>query len=157
MRPTVREYRPSDFERLHRIDQVCFTRGISYSRAELAAYIRRPGALTLVGEVNSVVVGFIVARRERRGFGHIITLDVMPQARRAGLGSRLLSSAEERLRQAGCTGLLLETAVDNTAGLAFYERHGYAVLKTIPRYYQNSVDALVMGKQLGSAGSSSSR
>ena len=48
----------------------------------------------------------------------------------------------------GCKAVLLETAVDNAAALGFYKRHGYAVLETIPRYYLDSVDALVMGKHL---------
>jgi ribosomal protein S18 acetylase RimI-like enzyme len=32
--------------------------------------------------------------------------------------------------------------------LAFYKSLGYSVLKTIPRYYLNSIDALQMGKRL---------
>jgi len=30
----------------------------------------------------------------------------------------------------------------------FYKRHGYSVVKTIPRYYSNGVDALVLQKDL---------
>ena len=32
--------------------------------------------------------------------------------------------------------------------LRFYKRHRYSVLKTIPRYYLDSIDALLMGKRL---------
>ncbi len=80
--------------------------------------------------------------------GHVITIDVDPSARRAGVGSLLLQAAEDRLRSEGARAVGLETAVDNIAALAFYKRHGYNVVRTWPRYYSNGVDALVMRKEL---------
>jgi ribosomal protein S18 acetylase RimI-like enzyme len=56
--------------------------------------------------------------------------------------------AEERLAAQQCNSILLEVAVNNFPAIAFYKRHGYAVLETIPRYYLESIDALVMGKRL---------
>jgi ribosomal protein S18 acetylase RimI-like enzyme len=44
--------------------------------------------------------------------------------------------------------VVLETAVDNTAAVSFYKRHRYNVIKTLPRYYSNGVDAFVMKKDL---------
>jgi len=38
--------------------------------------------------------------------------------------------------------------VDNRAALAFYKTHEYNVVKTIPRYYSDGVDALVLKKDL---------
>ncbi len=145
---SIRDYRPADFQALWKIDQECFARGISYSRRELEFYIRRPRAFTLVAEIEGSVVAFVVADRDRRGHGHIITIDVLPSSRRSGLGARLMSLAEERLRAAGSRLVYLETAVDNASALAFYKRLGYSVVSTIPRYYLDSVDALVMMKRL---------
>lgn len=143
----LRPFRPADFETLCRIDQECFPPGIAYSPVELAYYVNRRGAITLISERDGVIAGFLVAE-SRRSRGHIVTLDVLPAARRTGLGSKLITAAEERLRAAGCTAITLETAVDNHAALAFYKRHGYSVVGTIPRYYQNSLDALRMEKHL---------
>jgi ribosomal-protein-alanine N-acetyltransferase len=155
----IREYRPEDLPRLSQIDQQCFPPGIAYNRAELARYIHRPGAFTLVAESASpdtaattqntpVICGFLVAQKLKRGVGHIITIDVLPQARRAGLGSKLMLEAESRLRATGCNSLFLEVAVNNLAAIQFYKRHGYFVLKTLPRYYQGELDALLMLKRL---------
>ena len=44
----IREFMPTDFETLWRIDQDCFPPGISYSRQELKTYMRRRGSFTLV-------------------------------------------------------------------------------------------------------------
>ena len=84
----------------------------------------------------------------RNRIGHIITIDVIEAARATGLGSRLLGAAEERLREHACRMVYLEAAVDNRAALGFYKKHKYFVLKTIPRYYSNGVDAFVLKKDL---------
>jgi [ribosomal protein S18]-alanine N-acetyltransferase len=162
----LRDFRQRDFEAVWRIDQQCFAPGISYSRVELAAYLRRPGAFALVAEPLELatatpqgkgvsadgsapdILGFIVAECGSRNRGHIITIDVLPGARAAGVGSRLLRAAENRLRAANCDGVILETAVDNFAALSFYKKHKYNVVKTIPRYYSDGVDALVLKKDL---------
>jgi len=148
MPPLLRDYRPSDFETLWRIDQVCFAEGISYSRRELAFYIAQKRGFTSVAEIDGKTVGFVVIDRNREGQGHVITIDVLPEARRSGLGSQLMAAAEERLRKLGCSTVFLEAAVDNAAALAFYKRHGYSVVQTIPRYYLDSIDALVLVKDL---------
>ena len=148
MQPLIRDYRRQDFEALWQIDQACFARGISYSRRELAFYIARKLGFTLVAELEGRILGFVVADRDRQGQAHVITIDVLTEARRSGLGSRLMTGVEERLRALGCSVVFLETAVDNAAALAFYKRHGYNVVQTIPRYYLDTIDALVLAKDL---------
>jgi len=144
---TIRDFQSDDFEMLWRIDQQCFPPGISYSRTELRHYTRRRGAFTLVAvDIKGEIVGFIVAHAGNRG--HIITIDVLASARRSGTGSGLLRAAEERLQAVGTPEVWLETAVDNLSALSFYKRHGYSVVKTLPRYYSNGVDALVLRRDL---------
>jgi ribosomal-protein-alanine N-acetyltransferase len=159
----LRDYRAEDQEELVRIDRSCFPPGIAYSREELLHYLKHPGSFAVVasreargapgeGAGGERVLGFIVAQKLRSGAGHVITIDVLPEARRKKLGSRLMREAEKRLRAAACITVQLEVAVDNHAALCFYKRHGYFVLKTIPRYYQGTVDALLLGKNLERAG-----
>jgi ribosomal protein S18 acetylase RimI-like enzyme len=154
----LRDHRPGDLRRLWEIDQQCFARGIAYSQRELAHYMAMAGGFTVVAETAASVenettrqpriVGFLVGQVLPRGVGHIVTIDVLPEARRAGIGSLLMEECETRLRTAECTAVYLETAVDNDTALRFYKRLRYSVLKTIPRYYLDSIDALLMGKKL---------
>jgi ribosomal-protein-alanine N-acetyltransferase len=146
---TLRNADSRDFETLWRIDQSCFAEGIAYSKRELAAYMALRGAFTLVCvDGPEEILGFLVAATRRDRLGHIITIDVVPEARRLGVGSHLLTSAEQRLRALGCSRVALETAVDNRSALTFYKRHQYFVVKTVPHYYANGVDALVLQKDL---------
>ena len=154
----IRQFEKGDFETLWRIDQACFDPQLAYSRPEMAFYMRRPGAFTLVaesegGEVGgnggapARVLGFIVAETRRQS-GHIITIDVVAEARRAGVGSALLRAAEEQLLRTGARAVTLETPVNNEAAIRFYKQKGYFVEKTVAGYYSNQMDALVMTKEL---------
>ena len=148
---SIRAYRADDFDELWRIDQKCFARGIAYSREELGSYIRHTRAFTLVAEQaekEKQTIAFIVAESDKTGIGHILTIDVLPEFQRTKIGSRLLAAAEKKLREERCRSVLLEVAVNNLPALTFYKRHGYSVIQTIPRYYLDSIDALVMGKRL---------
>jgi ribosomal-protein-alanine N-acetyltransferase len=149
----VRRYRPEDFPRLLEIDQICFIEGIAYSREEMSYFLGVPTAISLVGEQAEEIMGFIIAdrfrpRRASRSMGKIITIDVAPSAQHSGLGTLLMSSGEAELKQAGCDYVSLEVAVDNEPALRFYKKHGYSVLKVLPRYYLDSIDGLLMGKKL---------
>jgi ribosomal-protein-alanine N-acetyltransferase len=144
----LRDFKPGDFERLHAIDQECFPPRIAYSRRELAYYMKLEGAFTLVAEDEQrKIAGFIVAQRYPKGMGHIVTIDIVKAHRRSGLGTLLMKEAEKRLKESGCHAIALETAVDNTAAIVFYQRLGYFVLKTLPHYYPNDTDAFLMGKR----------
>src|SRR6266852_2298619 len=103
----IRQFEKADFDTLWRIDQACFDPQLAYSRPELAFYIRRPGSFTLVAaDQGGAIQGFIVTET-RRQTGHIITIDVVSEARRDGVGSALLLAAEEKLLRAGAVTVAL--------------------------------------------------
>ena len=163
---SVRDYRPTDFETLWRIDQRCFPRGISYSQLELNSFIKKRHAITLVAElqnetvqvkvtgsdknvISDIIAGFVIAHSVRHKYGRILTLDILPEARRAGLGTRLMTDCEQRLQSQGCTEVYLETAVNNEPALRLYRKLGYEILRTLPEYYaSHSLDAFQMAKRL---------
>lgn len=145
----LREYRHSDFETLFEIDQECFDPELAYSRAELNHYLLRKGAFAIIAEDRKKKIeGFVVAEADRRGFGHIITIDVLKNARRSGLGTKLMAAVEQRLRTSGSRVIVLETGVDNLAALKFYKRLNYTVEKVIPHYYSGERDAFLLSKRI---------
>jgi ribosomal-protein-alanine N-acetyltransferase len=149
----IRPYREQDFDRLVEIDQACFVEGIAYPEEEMRYFLEQASAITLIGYQNRTISGFIIADRFRtrrgvRAMGRIITIDVVPAAQGKNLGAMLMKAAEDELRKAGCDYVSLEVAVDNERALRFYKKHGYSVLKILPRYYLGEIDGLLMGKKL---------
>lgn len=157
----IRDYRAADFDQLWRVDQLCFAPGIAYTQMELNGFIMKRNAITLVAEflrdeaATSLaralerIAGYVVAHPIRRKYARIITLDILPEARRLGLATSLMNACEERLRSLGCSEVYLETAVNNEPGIRLYRKLGYEILKTIPEYYSShSLDAYQMGKRL---------
>jgi ribosomal-protein-alanine N-acetyltransferase len=148
---TTRDYAPEDFDELLALDQLCFTQGIAYSERELRYFLNRKGGVRLVAAREGTekgIAGFIVAAVEKGQNAHVFTIDVHPDYQRSGLGTQLMREAEQRFAEAKCRSILLEVAVDNLAAISFYKRHGFSVLKSLPRYYNNSIDGLLLGKKM---------
>ncbi len=99
-------------------------------------------------EVRGPIAGFVTYHLQKQEYGHIITLDVHPEARRQRLGSQLIAAVCERLRKRTAFMVVLEVAVNNHPALAFYERHGFKKVKVLERYYNRDVDAIFMTKRL---------
>jgi len=94
------------------------------------------------------IAGFVTFHYQRQGYGHIITIDVHPDARRHRLGTELIAAACERLRKMTAFMVVLEVAVNNHSALAFYDKHGFKRIKVLEHYYNRSVDAIFMTKRL---------
>ena len=147
MLPTLRSYEPHDFAALDKLDQSCFPAGICYSRTTLRYFLTIPSADSTVAEENGRIVGFILSE-ENPPLAHIITLDVDTKHRRQGIGTMLLETQETNLASRGVRSILLETAIDNQAAVAFWKTHGYRIEATLKRYYLGRIDAYEMRKIL---------
>jgi ribosomal-protein-alanine N-acetyltransferase len=147
MPPILRPYEPSDFEAMHALDQSCYPPGIAYSKRMLRWFLKIPEAICVVAQDAEAIPGFILCAVDLHR-GHIITIDVSEDRRRSGLGTKLLLAAEAAMVGRGARAIDLETATDNTAGIAFWLRHGYRTVGIIPRYYLDRVDAYLMHKAL---------
>ena len=88
----------------------------------------------LLAEVDGQVQGWAAVRQ--RGidpmsglrYGHIFHLSVARQARRQGIGERLLKEAEAYLRSRGCESVHLSMPVDDPATADVFKRAGYRLL-----------------------------
>jgi [ribosomal protein S18]-alanine N-acetyltransferase len=143
----IRQYEARDFAALHKLDQACFPPGISYSKFSLQYFLSLPAADCLVAQDGKTIAGFLLAE-SNPPLAHIITLDVAPAYRRVAVGSRLLGEMEKHFRFKEVHSVLLETAVDNESGIAFWKHHGYRTEAALKRYYSGRVDAYEMRKKL---------
>jgi ribosomal-protein-alanine N-acetyltransferase len=110
---------------------------------------REPGAgRSATVAAALAIAGFLIAHPVRGKAGRILTLDIIPEARRMGLATLLMDECEHRLRGFGCKEIYLETAVNNEPALRLYRKLSYQLLRTLPDYYARSLDAFLMGKPL---------
>ena len=149
--PLLRLYRPSDFDAIFRLDELCFEVPFRFSRAALRRFAETRRAHVLVAELQGRVVAFCIAHLEQsaRGcVGYVVTLDVDPAARRRGLARRLLSACEEQMRQQHCQTMLLHVFTGNADAIRFYESLGYVRVHTVDAFYAKGLDAFVYRKRL---------
>ncbi len=143
----LRPFARADFESLYEIDQKCYPAEMAYSRREFRWYMRLPGAEIIIAESEGTIAGFILTACFERT-GHIITIDVLAEFRRAGVGTALLDAAEKSLARRGATEIELETAVDNDAAIQFWQRSGYLTRGTLKNYYPGGLAAYAMMKRI---------
>ncbi|MFY9936743.1 MAG: GNAT family N-acetyltransferase [Silvibacterium sp.] len=148
----LRGAKRADLDALYVLDKKCFPPGIAYSRADLRYYLNHPRSFSVVAEdAARSILGFAIAEsylEEGRRIGHIITIDVMPAARRNGLGRMLMDALFDRLRVIETAKVRLEVAIDNADAQAFYRRLGFVRTGRIRAFYQENLDALAMEKRL---------
>jgi [ribosomal protein S18]-alanine N-acetyltransferase len=145
----IRDYRAADFGRLCEIDRLCFSEAIAYTPQEVSLGLAQPGAFALVAERGDQILGFVLACLSRRQLGHIITIDVLGEFRRSGLGRQLMELAEQRLSSQGARRVVLEVDLRNDPAIRFYRRLGYVHRRRLPHYYPDGADADLMEKALG--------
>ncbi|MFA5121182.1 GNAT family N-acetyltransferase [Zavarzinia sp.] len=136
---------PEEMEALAAIHGAAFP-DAPLDAGELARLAAMPGAIVL-----AAAAGFILLSRAADET-EVVTLAVLPAARRAGLGRRLLEAGLAAAAAAGAATAFLEVAIDNEAALSLYRRSGFSEVGRRRRYYRradgSAIDALIMSRPL---------
>jgi len=154
---SLRPFRPEDLPLLVALDRRCFTPAIAYDTLEMFYHLTEPHHFALLAvpreDGHPPLLGFIIAAAgSHQRPGQIVTIDVAPEARRLGIGKRLLLAAEERLSRRRTTEVRLHVAEDNTGARTFYRDHGYTPIAIHPDYYPDGTDAIEMVKRFNAPG-----
>jgi ribosomal-protein-alanine N-acetyltransferase len=151
-----RKFEPDDLQDVMRINRVCLPENYT-DMFFVDLHVRFPDTF-IVAEEDHELVGYIMSRIEvglsnfglggliRKG--HVVSLAVMPQARRKGVASALLKAGMEGMSGYKARQIYLEVRVTNGAGVDLYKKVGLEVTRTIPGYYSDGEDAYVMSKKL---------
>jgi ribosomal-protein-alanine N-acetyltransferase len=125
----------------------CFTTPRPWSEAEFASFLADPLAFVLVEGDAGFLLGRVVV-----GEAELLTLAVAPEARRRGLGRKLLARFIYQARLRAAETAILEVAAGNAAARALYLAGGFAESGRRKRYYHNpdgtAEDAIVMARRL---------
>ena len=122
-----------------------------WSEEACGGLLNSPGSFGWIAALGPVPSGFVLARGLIEAV-EILSLGVLPEARRRGLGGHLLAAVLDQATKAGAQRLLLEVAEDNTQARAFYDAAGFALDGRRPGYYRRAeapaVDALLLSLRL---------
>jgi ribosomal-protein-alanine N-acetyltransferase len=78
----------------------------------------------------------------------VLTVAVLPEARRRGIARHFLDSLEKWSLMRGAPSMILEVGVNNSSAIALYETLDYSIINTRKNYYGPGLDAHVMRKRL---------
>ncbi|WP_457614976.1 ribosomal protein S18-alanine N-acetyltransferase [Methanopyrus sp.] len=147
-RVVVRRAKKSDIPEVVRIEERAFPKSPYPTYVFLYNLSNNPDGF-LVAEVEGKVVGYIIFElRPWLGEGHIVSIAVHPDYRRAGIGTVLMREAERRILEAGYETVRLEVRESNFPARRFYERLGYGEERREHGYYSDGETAVIMVKRL---------
>ena len=141
----IRSATLADAALMARLHAACFAD--AWDEAAFRALIGRPGAVAFLAGDD----GFILAQAAADE-AEILTLGVIPAARRCGLARALVETAAAAVSKRGAGMFFLEVAADNAAAFALYRGLGFREAGIRPSYYRergkSAVDALLLRRPL---------
>lgn len=148
--------RPADISEVRRIAAEVFSQYGDYARI-LPRFFASQGVQTYLAHREDRVVGFVMLgfipwsgkdSRSDAWIGDILALAVVPEARRQGIGSRLMERARELARELArerdIREVQLTCARTNHGALAFFARQGFRVIDPAHGWYSGGQPALRM-------------
>ncbi len=115
----------------------------AWDAATLAGFLTQPGVFGLIDSRG----GFVLARLAADE-AEILTIAVLPEARRQGVGGTLLQALLDEAARRGARAMFLEVSTANLAAGRLYERNGFVQVGLRARYYDDGYDARVMRRDL---------
>ena len=92
------------------------------------------------------ILGFVLALIESGSDAHIITLDVIPEARQQKIATRLMNEIHNELKKEGISVIFLEVGVNNLPAQCLYRGLHYQYIETLAGYYRGREDAYRMAR-----------
>jgi ribosomal-protein-alanine N-acetyltransferase len=139
IRPAVR----ADLLEVFRIEQASFPQPWPFSAFE--EFLDSPAFL--VAAAGDGIVGYVVSDtvpNHGQPIGHVKDIAIRPDRRGEGIGASLLERALSALAAEGTARVKLEVRAGNDAAIRLYRGFGFTHHHTVPRYYDDGEDALVM-------------
>ena len=127
------------------------------------------GDAFLVAEVDGAIVGYAMSRVEEtqdpvlaglideegrpliyglvepRRVGHLVSIAVLREYRRRGIGSSLLAETINVMKNRyDVESIFLEVRVSNEPAIRMYKKFGFRIARRVPHYYRDGEDAYVM-------------
>lgn len=104
--------------------------------------------LFLVAEKHHKIIGFIVGIRFTDEIVRIVMLSILPSYQRQHFATELLNRLIITLKEENIKQISLEVKTNNEKAISFYKKHGFTIIDTIEKFYQNGENAFMMKRVL---------
>ncbi len=134
----------SDLDEVEKVEMASFSKPFSHYMFYFLLKNYPEGFIVV--DDGGRITGYIVYSISG-GKGSIVSIAVLPDYRRMGIGQTLVDYAVEDLRKK-VQYLELQVNVSNFAAINFYKKNNFILVETIPQYYPDGGDAYLMRKNL---------
>ena len=135
--PALRAVGVSDLRLLAALHAQCFDD--CWTADAMAEILSIPGSFALLAafgdDADAPSAGFAIAR-VAADEAELLSIGVLGEMRRRGVGGMLLDAVIARAAQAGAWSVFLEVAEDNVAGRDLYATRGFVAVGRRPDYYR---------------------
>jgi ribosomal-protein-alanine N-acetyltransferase len=142
----IRRAESGDLAQIVQIEDLCFPDETAFP-PRMFAYLIRYAVSIVACEPEKKVLGFIMGYTSGKA-GAVYTLDVHPNCRRKGIGSKLILALEEKLALLGADTIRLEAALEKPEAVELYRKAGYQERELVRNYYGRGKHAVRMRKRL---------
>jgi ribosomal-protein-alanine N-acetyltransferase len=102
----------------------------------------------LVAMADGHPVGFLAAVIPSDGIARILMLAVTAAYRSRGIGTLLMDHFLKACGMRGLRRIELEVRISNMRAIKFYERYGFGISHTLPKFYTDGEDGYKMYRNL---------
>lgn len=152
----IRRAETDDVHQVMRINQITLPENYPYPF--FLEILRKYPNSFVVAEKNGEIAGYMMNRIEKGlpGFftnkfhratkGHVVSIAVLPEHRKKGIGKRLMMEGMRAMKDYGAEEFVLEVRITNEPALAMYKSLGFAVVRELRGYYHDGESAYLMSK-----------
>ena len=140
----IRKMTAEDVKQIAQLEKICFT--VPWSEKSFNDEMQNKLAVYFVAVDDEKCIGY-AGFWNISGEGDITNVAVLPQYRREGIGSMLISALIKEAISLNLVLLTLEVRKSNIAAQKLYEKYGFEKIGERKRYYSdNGEDAYIMTK-----------
>jgi ribosomal-protein-alanine N-acetyltransferase len=153
---SLRKFDMNDLQSVMQINRTCLPE--NYTDFFFVDLYHRFPETFIVAEGDGQIAGYIMCRIEvglsSLGLGglikkgHVVSVAVVLQHRRRGIGEALVNKAMEAMKLHNAKQCFLEVRTSNEEAIGLYKKLGFEVTRTNHGYYADGEDAYVMTKRL---------
>lgn len=146
MTEILRKLQTKDLEYIMEIETSCFS--VPWSKNGFESELRHQNTYYNCIEIENKVIGYS-GLWKILDEGHIMNVAILPEYRKKGYGKKLIENLFEFCLDNDIIRTTLEARESNKAAIKLYEKMGFEIVGTRPKYYSKPLEnAVIMWKEL---------